>query len=49
VPNFPELICFRYNPGPRRTGNTIIGNPVEAKYGVAHDTTTFGCFEFQAT
>jgi diaminopimelate decarboxylase len=37
VPNFPELICFRYNPGPRRTGNIIIGNPVEAKYGVAHE------------
>lgn len=37
VPNFPELISFRYNPGPRRTGNIIIGNPVEAKYGVAHD------------
>ena len=33
----PELICFRYNPGPRRTGNSIIGNPVEAKYGVSHD------------
>jgi len=37
VPNFPELVCFRYNPGPRRTGNVIIGNPVEAKYGVTHD------------
>ena len=37
VPKFPELICFRYNPGPSRTGNIIIGNPVEAKYGVAHD------------
>jgi diaminopimelate decarboxylase len=37
VPEFPELVCFRYNPGPRRTGNAIIGNPVEAKYGVAHD------------
>ncbi len=34
---FPELICFRYNPGPRRTGNAIIGNPVEAKYGVTHE------------
>jgi len=33
----PELICFRYNPGPRRTGNDIIGNPVESKYGLAHD------------
>ena len=37
VPHFPELICFRYNPGPRRTGNVIIGNPVEAKYGIAND------------
>jgi len=37
VPAFPELICFRYNPGPRRTGNVIIGNPVEAKYGVSHE------------
>jgi len=35
--SFPELISFRYNPGPRRTGNSIIGDPVEAKYGVAHD------------
>lgn len=39
VPNvpdpFPELICFRYNPGAERTGNAIIGQPVEAKYGVA--------------
>lgn len=33
---FPELICFRYNPGLRRTGNSIIGNPAEAKYGVPH-------------
>jgi len=33
----PELICFRYNPGPRRKGNKIIGNPVESKYGVSHD------------
>jgi diaminopimelate decarboxylase len=37
VPHLPELLCFRYNPGPRRTGNDIIGNPVEAKYGVAAD------------
>jgi len=37
VPAMPELISFRYNPGPRRSGgNVIIGNPVEAKYGVAH-------------
>lgn len=37
VPKIPELVCFRYNPGQRRTGNSIIGNPVESKYGVAHD------------
>ncbi len=35
VPHMPETICFRYNPGPQRGGNAIIGNPVEAKYGVA--------------
>ncbi|MFA7672075.1 MAG: diaminopimelate decarboxylase, partial [Sphaerochaetaceae bacterium] len=29
----PSLISFRYNPGPDRSGNVIIGNPVEAKYG----------------
>ncbi len=40
VPSMPELICFRYNPGPRRTGNAIIGNPVEAKYGVSFDQLT---------
>ena len=28
VPEMPDLICFRYNPGPRRTGNSIIGNPM---------------------
>lgn len=37
VPRMPDLVCFRYNPGERRTGNSIIGNPLEAKYGVAHD------------
>lgn len=37
VPDFPELVCFRYNPGERRTGNQIIGIPVEAKYGLRHD------------
>lgn len=40
VPEMPALICFRYNPGNRRTGNEIIGNPLEAKYGVSHDQLT---------
>ncbi|CUH97642.1 Protein TabA [Propionispora sp. 2/2-37] len=31
----PEVICFRYNPGPlREGGNSIIGNPEESKYGL---------------
>ncbi|MGD1822775.1 MAG: diaminopimelate decarboxylase family protein [Pleomorphochaeta sp.] len=37
VEKVPETICFRYNPGSERTGNAIIGNPVEAKYGVTSD------------
>lgn len=37
VPRMPKLICFRYNPGDRRTGNSIIGKPTEAKYGVSHE------------
>ncbi|MGD9045986.1 MAG: diaminopimelate decarboxylase [Desulfobacterales bacterium] len=37
VPQMPETISFRYNPGPRRTGNSIIGDPSESKYGVAHE------------
>lgn len=37
LPEVPELICFRYNPGNLRTGNSIIGKPEEAKYGIHHD------------
>ena len=37
VPEMPELICFRYNPGASRTGNHIIGNPLESKYGLTKD------------
>jgi diaminopimelate decarboxylase len=29
----PELLCMRYNPGPLKEGNLIIGDPQEAKYG----------------
>lgn len=35
VPQMPETICFRYNPGAEREGNEIIGVPAEAKYGVS--------------
>lgn len=30
----PETLCFRYNPGPLKQGNVIIGKPEEAKYGL---------------
>lgn len=33
----PELISFRFNPGPARVGNSIIGNPKEAKYGFTRE------------
>ena len=29
----PELMCCRWNPGPLKGGNAIIGKPEEAKYG----------------
>ncbi|MDR0411792.1 MAG: diaminopimelate decarboxylase [Treponema sp.] len=29
----PEIVSCRYNPGPLKTGNAIIGRPEEAKYG----------------
>ncbi len=37
ITKIPELICFRYNPGERRRGTEIIGNPIESKWGVRHD------------
>lgn len=33
----PDTISFRYNPGPLRDGNDIIGKPEEAKYGLTHE------------
>lgn len=33
----PELVCFRYNPGDLKNGNTIIGNPEDSKYGFTRD------------
>lgn len=33
----PELICFRFNPGPLKQGNAIIGRPEEAKYGLTRE------------
>ncbi len=34
----PEFLCFRYNPGPLKSGgNAIIGLPEEAKYGMTKE------------
>jgi diaminopimelate decarboxylase len=33
----PEMLCFRYNPGPVLEGNSFIGNPKEAKYGLTKE------------
>jgi diaminopimelate decarboxylase len=33
----PELISLRYNPGPIKEGNAIIGKPQEAKYGFTRE------------
>jgi len=33
----PELVSCRYNPGPLKEGNAIIGKPEEAKYGFTRD------------
>ncbi|MCL1919850.1 MAG: diaminopimelate decarboxylase [Kiritimatiellaeota bacterium] len=33
----PALVCFRYNPGPLKGGNAIIGHPEQAKYGFTRE------------
>lgn len=33
----PEILSFRYNPGPLKEGNAIIGKPEEAKYGLTEE------------
>ena len=33
----PPVISFRYNPGALKSGNAIIGNPVESKFGVTRE------------
>lgn len=33
----PDTISFRYNPGPLKTGNAIIGEPLESKFGMTEE------------
>ena len=45
----PECICLRYNPGGQFSiGNTIMGNPGEAKYGFMPDQLTEGLRKLKA-
>ena len=39
-----RVFCCRYNPGPLKGGNAIIGRPEEAKYGMPRDQ-LFRCYE----
>lgn len=39
---FPEIGCFRYNPGSLKKGNAIIGDPKNAKYGLTREQLFLG-------
>lgn len=39
-----RIMCCRYNPGPLKGGNAIIGKPEEAKYGFTRDQ-IFECYK----
>ena len=44
APNWSDrIMCCRYNPGPLKGGNAIIGKPEEAKYGFTRDQ-LFECY-----
>jgi diaminopimelate decarboxylase len=47
IAGLPNLICFRYNPGPLKEGNAIIGKPEEAKYGCTKEQLFEGYRRFQ--
>lgn len=44
----PSTICFRYNPGPLKEGNTLIGKPEEAKYGFTREQLKEGYRQLKA-
>jgi diaminopimelate decarboxylase len=37
LPRAPEVISFRFNPGSERVGDSLIGSPEEAKFGLRRD------------
>lgn len=42
VRSLPEIACCRYNPGKLKKGNSIIGEPTEAKYGFTKEQLSLG-------
>jgi diaminopimelate decarboxylase len=44
----PPIVCCRYNPGPLKEGNAIIGKPEEAKYGFTREQLFEGYRELKA-
>ncbi len=38
----PDVLCLRYNPGSLKTGNPIIGQPLDSKFGVTRQQLTEG-------
>lgn len=37
LPYAPTVVSFRFNPGPERVGDRLIGSPLEAKFGLRRD------------
>ncbi|HEY2718654.1 MAG TPA: hypothetical protein VGI52_03420, partial [Solirubrobacteraceae bacterium] len=37
LPGVPAVCSFRFNPGPERVGDKLIGSPMEAKFGLRRD------------
>ncbi len=37
LPSAPSICSFRFNPGPERLGDNLIGSPMEAKFGLRRD------------
>jgi diaminopimelate decarboxylase len=40
LPAAPAVVSFRFNPGPERVGDRLIGSPLEAKFGLRRDQLT---------
>ncbi|MEM6799094.1 MAG: diaminopimelate decarboxylase, partial [Planctomycetota bacterium] len=48
LPTVPDILSFRFNPGPEKQGNVIIGDPKEAKFGCTREQILDGYRRCQA-